>query len=77
MCGGVDRAFKMPPPLSSRRSSRFMVLRHSSWPSISTVFPLLATVRICLILKSLMPVVWYNGIVCMISLSELVGFKKG
>ena len=54
-----------------------MVLRHSSWPSISTVFPLRATVRILLILKSLMPVVWYNGMVCMISLSGLGVFKKG
>ena len=49
----------------------------SSCPSRVLVFPLLATVRILVILKPLMPVVWYNGIVCIIFLSELGVFKKG
>src|SRR5574344_1733935 len=63
----VMTSFRRPPqPLSSRRSSRFTALRQASCPSISADLPLRATVRIRVILNPLMPVVWYNGIVCFI-----------
>jgi hypothetical protein len=66
-----------PQPLRDSRSSRLTAFAHSSWPLISVAFPLRATVLIRVILNPLMPVVWYNGIVCIIFLSELALFKKG
>ena len=72
----MTSCLRPPQPLRDYRPSSLTAFAHSSRLSISTVFPLRATVRIRVILNPLMPVVWYNGMVCIIFLSELGSSRK-